>query len=581
MKIETIHATKSKKSDMQPEREKCLRVAAYCRVSTDQEEQVKSFDSMVRYYTDYINSHPGWVNAGIYSDKGITAVSTEDRDEFNDMIADALAGKIDYIITKNISRFARSVKDGINVVCELRKQNIGVFFEEENINTLDIAADLILTIYLAVSQEAVVTTSQHVKRGLKMKMSRGDLVGFNCCLGYDYDPVTKNITVNEEEAKVVRYIYDQYVAGVGSTTIANDLNDRGLRTVRGNLYGSSTIVGILKNEKYIGDIKMQKTFKPSPLDKKRCKNTGQENSYYVSDHHEPIVTREIYFEAQKILEIRSRSRVMESGEQRNSYSGEYTFSSKLTCGFCEANLTRKSWHGELKEKYKKTIWQCSRYIKKGKIHCPDCKGIEERVIENAFVDAYNKLCGNDQAVLEQFLKRVENATKDKTLESKARKLEQELNAKKARRQKLVDGYLDGLFDRDVYKQKDLEAEKEVNMAQAAYNQVAIQLKSKDDIKDRINTFRKVLSNGKTMTTFDPVIFEKMVERVLVGGTDDEGKKDPYKLTFVFYTGYEIDVNNSKGIQKKKDKEKKCSREADEADSFVLQKDTHGMLRRSF
>ena len=417
MKIETIHATKSKVSDIKQVQEKSLRVAAYCRVSTEQDEQVKSFDSMVRYYTDYINNHPGWINAGIYSDKGITGTSTENRDEFNDMIEDALAGKIDYIIAKNISRFARNIRDGVDLIFKLRERNIGVYFEEENINTLDVSGDLLLAIYLAVSQEAVVTTSQHVKRGLKMKMTRGEMVGSSRCLGYDYDPVTKTVSVIGEEARVVRYIYEQYVAGVGSTTIAKDLNARGLRTIRGNLYGSSTIIGIIENEKYIGDVKLQKTFKPSPLNKKRLQNTGQETSYYISDHHEPIIDRETFYKAQKIREIRDRGRKMGPDEQRSSYSRQYTFSSMLSCGFCGAILSRRSWHGELEPKYRKTIWQCVRYSREGKAHCPDCKGIEERVIENAFVDAYNQLCGNDQEVLEKFLKRVESTTQDKALES--------------------------------------------------------------------------------------------------------------------------------------------------------------------
>ena len=226
-----------------------LRVAAYCRVSTDSEDQKNSYNSQMQHYTEYINSKAEWTLAGIYADEAITGTQTKKRENFQRLINDCLNGEIDMIITKSISRFARNTLDTLNYVRMLKEKNVAVFFEEENINTLTMDGELLLTILSSVAQQEVENISANVKKGLKMKMQRGELVGFQGCLGYDYHPETKSITINQEEAKVVRYIFERYNEGMGCFVIAQELEKMGYKTKRGNTtWAESTVMGILKNE---------------------------------------------------------------------------------------------------------------------------------------------------------------------------------------------------------------------------------------------------------------------------------------------------------------------------------------------
>ena len=253
MEVEIIKANSSDEDISNGRRIDRLRVAAYCRVSTDDEDQIKSYNSMVRYYTDLIKSNKQWVFAGVFADKAITGTKTDKREEFQLLIQECLSGNIDMVIAKSIPRFARNTLDTLKYVRMLRERNIAVYFEVEKINTLK-DGEFLLTILSSVAQQEVENTSAYVKKGLKMKMKRGELVGFQGCLGYDYDVVTKSLSVNEEGAETVRYIFDRYVAGAGSTMIARELNEQGIPTIKGNPWTSSSVMGIINNEKYKGDI---------------------------------------------------------------------------------------------------------------------------------------------------------------------------------------------------------------------------------------------------------------------------------------------------------------------------------------
>mgnify|MGYP002623111455 CR=1 FL=1 len=228
-----------------------IRVAAYCRVSTDDDEQLGSFESQKLYYEEKISANKEWVNAGIFADEAITGTRTDKRSGFQEMISRCQNGEIDMILTKSISRFTRNTVDTLNHVRMLRDRNIAVFFEKENINTLDMNGELLLTIMSSLAQQEVESLSQNVKMGLQMKMKRGELIGFNGCFGYDYDPGTKTISVNEAEAEVVRMIYDLYLQGYGTTTIAKRLMDLGIKNKKGEVsWKTHGVMGIIKNEKY-------------------------------------------------------------------------------------------------------------------------------------------------------------------------------------------------------------------------------------------------------------------------------------------------------------------------------------------
>ncbi len=246
--VEIIKARNVLSSRARTNLAKRLRVAAYCRVSTDSEDQLNSYKSQVQHYTDLIKSKSEWDLAGIYADEAITGTQVTKREDFQRLINDCMNGDVDMIITKSISRFARNTLDTLKYVRMLKEKGIAVFFEEENINTLTMDGELLLVILSSVAQQEVENISANVKKGLKMKMQRGELVGFQGCLGYDYHPEDKSISVNEEEAEIVRYIFRRYIEGAGGSVIAQELENLGYKTKRGSTrWAETTVIGMPSN----------------------------------------------------------------------------------------------------------------------------------------------------------------------------------------------------------------------------------------------------------------------------------------------------------------------------------------------
>lgn len=246
------------------------RVAAYVRVSTDDEEQLQSFKSQKEYYEDRISKNKEWVMVGIYADEAITGTKTAKRDGFLNMIDDCMNGLIDVILTKSISRFSRNLVDTLQYVRLLKEKGVTIIFEKENINTLSMESEMALALLSTLAQNEVESLSANVKMGIKMKMKRGELMGFSGCLGYDYHKGDKSITINQEEAEIVRFIFDRYIQGYGAYTIAKELERLGKRNKKGQVkWGDSGVRGIIKNEKYKGDLLLGKTFTVDPISKRR------------------------------------------------------------------------------------------------------------------------------------------------------------------------------------------------------------------------------------------------------------------------------------------------------------------------
>ena len=542
MEIELIKANDFSEGSARKRVER-LRVAAYCRVSTDDEDQIKSYNSMVRYYTDLIQSNKDWIFVGVYADKAITGTKVDKRDEFQRIIQDCMGGKIDMIIAKSIPRFARNTLDTLKYVRMLKERNIAVYFEVEKINTLK-DGEFLITILSSVAQQEVENTSANVKKGLKMKMKRGELVGFQGCMGYDYDVATKSISINEEGAKVVRYIFERYVAGAGSTMIARELNEQGIMTIKGNPWVPSGVMGIINNEKYKGDILLGKTFTVDPISKRRLDNFGEEDRYYIHDHHEPIISEEMFARAQEIRSRRSGNRKHGvTPGKREKFSRQYAFSCLLECGFCGGNLSRRRWHSN--SKYKKTIWQCVKATKEGKRFCPDSKGIPEQVIEEAFVESYRMLCRDNKDVLEEFLKRTEKALGENSAKDQLNKLQKKIDNLSYKRKKLLDNYLSGIVGQDIYEETDVSFKTDLSNAKAKLEYFQQQVDEESSLQRRIADFKKALSQNEVLEEFDRGIFESIIEKVIVGGYDENGEKDPYKITFIYKTGFTNGIENAK------------------------------------
>lgn len=543
MEVEVIKANDPFDSSSRGRKIERLRVAAYCRVSTDDEDQIKSYDSMVKYYTDLIKNNKEWIFAGVFADKAITGTKTDKRDDFNRLIQECLEGNIDMVLAKSIPRFARNTLDTLKYVRMLKERGIAVYFEVEKINTMK-DGEFLMTILSSVAQQEVENTSAYVKKGLKMKMKRGELVGFQGCLGYDYDVTTKSLSVNEEGAKVVRYIFDRYVAGAGTTMIARELNEQGIMTIKGNPWVSSSVMGIINNEKYKGDILLGKTFTVDPISKRRLENLGEEDRFYIHDHHEPIVSEETFARAQ---EIRSRRNINRRKDvvagKREKFSRQYAFSCMLECGFCGENLSRRRWHSS--SKYKKTIWQCVKATKEGKRFCPDSKGIPEQVIEEAFVESYRMLCVDNRDVLEEFLKRIERTLNENSLEDKLAKQQKSIDNIQSKRKMLLDKFLSGVVTQDIYEETDLGLERKLSNAKAQLKMLQGEIIDENSLQRRLSDFKKALAKNEVLEEFDRGIFESIIEKVIVGGIDEDGNKDPYMLTFIYKTGMKNEIGNAK------------------------------------
>ena len=311
-----------------------LRVAAYCRVSTDRDEQESSYEAQVEHYTEFIDRNPEWQLAGIYADDGISGTNTKKREEFNRMIEDCMASKIDMVITKSISRFARNTLDCLKYIRQLKEKNISVYFEKENINTMDAKGEVLLTIMASLAQQESQSLSQNVKLGLQFRYQAGKVqVNHNRFLGYTKDD-EGNLVIVPEEAEIVLRIYREYLEGASLFQIGQGLEADGIKTAAGSDYWlQSTLKKILTNEKYIGDALLQKTYTTDFLNKTRVKNNGIVPQYYVEGNHEAIIPKDIFLRVQEDLVRRRVVKTSANGKKR-SYSCNHCFAQIVICGEC-------------------------------------------------------------------------------------------------------------------------------------------------------------------------------------------------------------------------------------------------------
>ena len=539
-----------------------LRVGAYCRVSTDSEDQKNSYESQLKYYEKKIRDNINWTFVDIYADEAISGTQDYKRSDFMRMIQDALDGKIDIILTKSISRFARNTLDTLKYVRMLKEKNVAVIFEEENINTLEMAGELLLTILSSVAQQESETISSHVTLGIEMKMKRGEMIGNQGAYGYDYDKETKNLVINQEQAPTVQHIYDRYCKGVGAKTIAKELTEMKILSPRGfDRWRENTTLGIIKNPVYKGDLLMGKTYTTDPITHKRVRNYGEKNQYYVKDHHPAIISEEIWNKAQEIL--KKRSEVRNGGRRKGNYSRKYPFSSRIFCGFCGSIFTRRCWASGTKNE--KRTWQCMSSVKEGMKKCPKCKGIREDVLEKCFVDAYELLCRNDTEVIAQFMKKIKNISKDTSNEPLIKEISNKIDEVNKKMGMLVDLHIEGNIDETVYLTKKTDLDKKKEKLQHDMELLTLEKEDKANIEVGLQKIEKILLNSKIMPKFDKDVFEAIVKKIIIGQEDD-----PLAVIFVLKNGDEY-KNSMQEIQEEVKEETTYSREDIILDFFSNQK----------
>ena len=389
--VTVIPARKHTRKSKDEEKPK-LRVAAYCRVSTDSDEQATSYDAQIEHYTAYINGHPDWELAGIYADDGISGTNTKKREKFNRMIDECMAGNIDMVITKSISRFARNTLDCLKYIRQLKDKNIPVFFEKENINSMDSKGEVMLTIMASLAQQESQSLSQNVKLGLQYRYQQGE-IQINCArfLGYTKDE-NKHLVIVPEEAEIVKRIYREYLEGASMLKIARGLEaDSILNGAGKEKWHTSNVNQILRNEKYIGDALLQKTYTVDFLTKKRVKNNGLVPQYYVENSHEAIIPREIFMQVQEELIRRRIVHTSPNGKNR-TFSSNHCFAQMIICGNCGEVFRRVHWNNRGK---KSVVWRCVSRLENTGLFC-DARTVPESQIEQVLVTAINQaLCYKD------------------------------------------------------------------------------------------------------------------------------------------------------------------------------------------
>lgn len=347
-----------------------LRVAAYCRVSTEEESQQNSYAAQKSYYTTLILSRPGWKMVDIYADEGKSGTSRKNRVRFNQMMEDSRAGKIDYIITKSISRFARNTVDTLDCVHELQRLRppVGVYFERENIDTLNANSEMFLTFYCSMAQEESHSISENIKWAIQKNFRSGKpQINLHKMLGYDKCRDGCWI-INKEQAVTVRYIYERFLQGISANAIAKELNDKRRPTVTGGIWRADGVLTVLRNEKYVGDLRMQKTYTESFLTHKSVTNYGEYPQYLLEDHHPAIIDRDIWNQVQEIL-MRKQGRYRMKSKKVQTSEGEIEVGIKekaensrrygpaaspfhgLVCGHCREKMRRMTYNSTIR-KYK-------------------------------------------------------------------------------------------------------------------------------------------------------------------------------------------------------------------------------------
>lgn len=489
------------------------RVCAYCRVSTEQEEQESSFESQVTYYTQYITNRMDWTLIDIYADEGISGTNTLKRKDFLRMIEDCMVGKIDMIITKSVSRFARNTEDCLHYVRKLKEKGIAVYFETENIDTLGSTGELLLTILSGLAQDCSRNQSEVTKWGIKRQFESGRvLVNTTRFLGYDKNK-NGELIINEAEAEIVRRIFNEYLEGKSYNGICKSLMQDGIKTVTGNLkWWDSTISGMLENEKYYGSALLQKTITVDFLKHKRVDNKGQAEQFMIEENHPPIISKET-FDAVQTEKIRRASKYSNVEGDRQKYCNKYPFSGKVFCGDCGNVYRRRQWNSN--NPSMKFVWQCKTYIQKGKNACA-AKAVDEEVLEDAFIRVFNQLYENRQGFIKTLTENIEKVLlqkpSDKVIEALDDKIEQlKTELKRLIRFQTNNGMDDEVY-REEYKRVSGELEEHRNKRLEYDNRSILN----DSLKSRIDDIIEIV-NGRqeALQEFDEGIFNALVEKIEV------------------------------------------------------------------
>lgn len=491
------------------------RVAAYCRVSTDSEEQLNSYEAQKSYYLQKIEETPDWEMAGLYADEGISGTSRKKRTEFNKMLTACKRGRIDMIITKSLSRFARNTVDCLETVRMLKGLGIGVFFEKENINTLTESSEFLITLFSGFAQAESESLSKNVSWGIRKGMEAGK-VHFQNVMGYRKGPDGQPEIV-PEEAKIVRKIYQRYLDGCSLPQIKQELEAEHILTTHGLLrWSHQGIRNILRNEKYIGDALLQKTYITDCISKRVKQNRGELPMYYVENNHPAIIPREIFAQVQEEMKRRSSKRkvMQKHGKtERGKYSGKYALTELLVCGECGTPYKRVTW---AKKGKKRIVWRCVSRLEFGTRYCHHSPTLDEGKLHAAILSAMNELAAVQEEVCPTVLSIAEKVRQPRSADGNSLSDWQERLTEVTQKQtKLLDLLLENMDDPELNaKMKALTEEKQ------ALKQKLKEAKQKESDLREQETQRQqmwfcIQEHAQGYTEFDDELVRQVIEKITV------------------------------------------------------------------
>ena len=511
--VTTIPATLSRFTAAPINSTKKRRVAAYARVSTDNEEQLTSYEAQIDYYTNYINGRDDWEFVGVYPDEGITGTNTKKREQFRQMVADALDGKIDLIITKSVSRFARNTVDSLTTIRKLKEHNVEVYFEKENIWTFDSKGELLLTIMSSLAQEESRSISENCTWGQRKRFADGKVtVLFKRFLGYDMGS-DHNLVVNPEQAKLVKRIYGMFLQGQSPFQIARTLTEEGIPSPGGkDHWNPSNIKSILTNEKYKGDALLQKSFTVDFLTKKKKTNEGEIPQYYVKDNHEAIIDPETFEMVQTLMTTRTKG--------RNRKSSVSIFSSKVKCGDCGSWYGPKVWHSN--DAYRKVIWQCNHKFDGQKCTTPT---LNEEQIKALFLKAANTVIGAKEQFIAIFERTLAPALATDKLERELADLEAEINIAAELVEECIRENAHVALDQAEYQKRYDGLASRYDKAKDRHDEVTELIAERISRRKRIELYFRELRKREPLETFRDEDWLSMVDHMTVYS------KDGIRVTF--------------------------------------------------
>ncbi|MDD4646009.1 MAG: recombinase family protein [Bacteroidales bacterium] len=479
-----------------------LRVAAYARVSTDSHDQLVSLETQISHYESFIKANPAWEFAGLYYDEGITGTKKDKRPELLRMIADCEHRKIDFIVTKSISRFARNTMDCLEMVRKLAQMGISVYFESENINTGSMESELMLSILSGLAEGESASIAENNKWSIQKRFQNGTYkIAYS---PYGYDAVDGELVVNEQQAEIVRLIFSEILSGISLHKIADDLNQRNIPSKRGGHWKATTIRGMVGNEKYIGDAIFQKTYSDSQFN--RHKNEGEKEKYLIRDHHKPIISRDDFESAQKVIEQRGKEKGLEKYNQK--YLNRYPLSGKIICGQCGGTFKRRTHSSG--SKY--IAWCCSTHIES--IEKCSIKYIPDSAFDYAFVTMMNRLIFGHQAVLKPLLVRLRGVNTDDSLVS-IQDIDKKLEENAEQQNVLVTLMTKGYLDRVVYKKSSNNLLQEADRLQRQKESINRLLLSGNQHLSEVSALLQYATKATMLKRFDGDVFKNFVNRIIV------------------------------------------------------------------